>query len=101
MTVKAPNPPNPAERISGPLSRPVRLDASTAKRQARQRVYRTRRRAGEVMLSVPVQYFETIEILLRSSRISERDALDKKKVAVALGVLIGDWRRKWTDWRDA
>jgi hypothetical protein len=57
--------------------------------------------AGEVILPVPVQYHETIDALLTSGRISECDALDRKKVAAALSEILVEWRNKWADYRHA
>lgn len=57
----------------------------------RQRRFRARVRRGVSVLIVPVVLDPLIEMLIRDGRISEADALDPAKVALAAGQFLAEW----------
>jgi hypothetical protein len=61
----------------------------------RQRRRRARERAGVAVLDVPVAYFDLVEALLVSERLSEPDALDRKRVEAAAAEVLADWVARW------
>lgn len=61
---------------------------------ARSRNYRARQRTGAVALRLDVA-LDVIAALIEAGYISEGDALDPKKLAAALGAVLGEWARRW------
>jgi hypothetical protein len=49
------------------------------------------------VLRISVNYFPTIDALLKSERLSESEALDQRKVEAALAEIICEWSKKWRD----
>lgn len=64
---------------------------------ARQRRYRARTRQGHAMLRVKVQYHEVVAALLESTRLTEAEALDRKRVESAVSDVLRDWADKWRE----
>jgi hypothetical protein len=61
---------------------------------ARQRAYRARVRKGEALLRVRVGH-PVIEALIVSTRLSEAEALDRRKVASAVADVVEEWAQHW------
>src|SRR5262245_49504477 len=62
---------------------------------ARTQRYRARQRAGVAVLAVPVPAYDTIQALIEADRLSVADALDQRKVALAVGEVVTEWSRRW------
>jgi hypothetical protein len=59
----------------------------------RQRRRRERERRGEEVLQVPVRTNPVVEALLKSARLTEEEALDKRKVEAAVAEIVTEWAR--------
>jgi hypothetical protein len=70
------------------------MSTDAARRQA---LYKHRRAAGEVTLRLVVDDYALIEALLDSNRVSEADALDRRKVEEAVALVVSDWIQRWRD----
>jgi hypothetical protein len=57
----------------------------------RQRRRRERERRGEEVLRIPVRTNPVIEALLNSARLTEDEALDRRKVEEAVAAIIAEW----------
>jgi hypothetical protein len=61
----------------------------------RQRLYKRRQRQGEAVLLLDVHYYDLVEALLTSGRLTEEEALDRRQVARAAGDVLADWIARW------
>jgi hypothetical protein len=80
------------------LAKPAETDALPARRRsaaARLRRYRARQRAGEAVLPLTLPYYEIVEFLLLSKRLSEPEALDRARVEQAFSEAVLDLMRRW------
>jgi hypothetical protein len=72
------------------------LARSPSRAAEKKRRYRRRQRDGVISLQqVEVSQAEFVEALLRSHRLSERDALDRDKLARAAASVLQDWAELW------
>jgi len=55
------------------------------------RQYRKRRHNGQVVLRVPIDHAAVVNALVATGALSEREALDKRRVASAIAAQIGAW----------
>jgi hypothetical protein len=63
----------------------------------RQRAHRERAKNGQAILRLPVNYFPIVEALIASSRLTEGEALDRRRVEAALAEVLVEWAGKWTE----
>lgn len=61
----------------------------------RQKLRRARARRGKAVLRPSVDYFAFIDVLLESTRLTEQEALDRRKVDEAAAAVLEDWIAKW------
>lgn len=62
---------------------------------SRQRRYRARQQAGTAVLRVPVPLFDVAEMMIESGRLTEDEALDRRRVEMAAGDVLADLARRW------
>jgi hypothetical protein len=86
----------PARRRRDPRSRAERRHVRLTDERDRQRRYRARRKAGKVCFSIAAPENQLIEALLRTSRLTEEEALDHARVEAALADVLVDWAARWT-----
>jgi hypothetical protein len=67
---------------------------SKRERQAR---WRARRRLGRRVVTVDLDELDVIEALIASGRLDEAAALNPQAVADAIGEVVSEWSRHWTD----
>ena len=86
-------------------SPPTRFDAMLAPPTPgtlRQRAYERRQRDGAAVLRVECpNYLALVETLLTAKYISEADAVDRRKVEAAAGLVLLDWIARWQQTPDA
>jgi hypothetical protein len=72
------------------------LARSPTRAAEKKRRYRRRQRTGIISLQqVEVSQAAFVEALLRSGRISERDALERDKLVRAASSVLQDWAELW------
>ena len=62
----------------------------------RQKAYRERQRDSLAVLAVPVRYHDFIAALLRSTRLNEGEALDRRLVEDAAAKVLDDFITRWS-----
>lgn len=71
--------------------------AARAARAARQRRYRHRVAAGEVVVRLSLPEHAVALALTRSQRLSAEDALNRDRVCEALTEMLVDWAASWAE----
>jgi hypothetical protein len=71
------------------MSRPRSVSSARVAR------HRARQRVGVAVLPVPIPAYDTVQALIEAGRLSVADALDQRKVAVAIGEVVAKWSRLW------
>jgi hypothetical protein len=61
----------------------------------RQQSWRKRQRQGQIVLPISVPEEEVAEALIATRRLTEPEALDRKKLARAVAEIVTEWVRQW------
>jgi hypothetical protein len=77
------------------LKRTPPSDDRAKSQRARARLARSRRKRGEIVVSIVIEENPVVEALLESERLSEEQALRRPQVEAALGKLIAEWVCRW------
>jgi hypothetical protein len=78
-------------RMYPPLVTVTRYSAGTI----RKRRLRSRARRGLVVLRVEIDHDRLVEAQLISGRLSERDALDRRRVEADVAEIVNEWAARW------
>ena len=72
----------------------ARMEARTESCR-RQKRYRQRQRDGQAVLQVPCDFCALVEALLKSGRLSEAEALDRRRIDAAAAEVLADFAGRW------
>jgi hypothetical protein len=90
-----------ADDPAGIVTRPPELGAPSLsivpKATLRQRKKRRLDAAGQRPITIAPDYYALAEALIKSGRLTERECLNRAKVAAEATEIMNEWSRRWWD----